>query len=89
MAVDAVRAGVELLDHLALAGREEHLVLLGHPALLLHGDVDAVDGERAVVARRQVDPELGLAEHLVVRLRDEAARRSSDCAGVVGLVACR
>ena len=37
VAVDAVRPGVQLLDRLALAGGEEHLVLLGHPALVLDG----------------------------------------------------
>ena len=72
MAVAQFGPGQQLLDHLALTRGEEHLVLLRDAALLLDRDLDAVHGERAVVAGGEVDPELGLPQHLVVRLRDEA-----------------
>ena len=68
---DAVTSGSELLEVLARARLEEHLVQRVVQRELVVGNRRAVDVERALVARREVDADLRLTEHELAGLGHE------------------
>ena len=79
--------GSELLEVLARSRLEEHLVERGVQGELVIGDRDAVDVDRALVARREIDAYLRLAEHELAGLGQELLDAGIDEArrGVAGL----
>ena len=80
---DAVASGGELLELLAWARLEEHLVQRVVLRELIVGNGRAVDVERALVSRREVDAHLRLTEHELAGLRHEHLDAGIDEGGIV------